>query len=124
MLQSKFWQAFFAIAPLLLLCTLFCMYAVFIMSLIWHQGHSGGDWEDISLSYVAPISGFLLLMLTVLISLASFVFYIIHAVQNPSLQNSNLLIVWIILFIFVGGISQFLYWIIEIVNKREPSNQT
>ncbi|NND80054.1 MAG: hypothetical protein HKN53_09150 [Maribacter sp.] len=53
-----------------------------------------------------------------LISMGSLVFYIVHAVQNPNLKENNLLIVWILLFVFIGGISQLLYWIIEILNKR------
>ena len=67
--------------------------------------------------------GFLIFMvfLVVIISFASLVFYIVHAVQNPNLKNNNMLIVWILLFIFISGIGQFVYWLVEIVSKGTKS---
>ena len=41
-----------------------------------------------------------------------------HAVQNPNLKQGNTLVVWILLFVFVGGIGKLIYWIIEILGKK------
>ena len=34
-------------------------------------------------------------------------------------KDNNMLIVWILLFVFVNGIGQLIYWIVEILGKRK-----
>ncbi len=122
MLHSKFWQAFFALVPLITLFILFCAYAVFLATLFHELPHLEDDPDRVPFFVFGGLGTFVfVIFLIIFLSLASLVFYIVHAVQNPNLQGNNLLIVWIILFIFVGGISQLLYWIIEIINKREKT---
>ena len=120
MLHSKFWQAFFALVPFIVLFIIFFAYAIFLITLFNQAPELEADPDKVPFVVFGGLGTFFfLLFLVIFLSLASLVFYIVHAVQNPNLQGNNLLIVWIILFIFVGGISQLLYWIIEIVNKRE-----
>lgn len=122
MLHSKFWQAFFALAPIIMFFILIIAYLGFVFSMI-------GNIEEIEAAGNASASlilgriglFFVLIVLTAMISVASLVFYIVHAVQNPNLKENNLLLVWILLFVFVGGIGKLIYWIIEIVNKREQT---
>jgi hypothetical protein len=52
------------------------------------------------------------------VSLGSLVFYIVHAANNPNLRENNMLLIWILLFVFANGIGQLIYWIVEIINKR------
>lgn len=121
MLQSKFWQAFFAIAPLACLIIALVGYFLFILTLV-SQG-PGWEMEDDAapLAFFGGLGIFLLLIfLAVLLSLGSLIFYIIHASQNPNLKQNNLLVVWILLFVFASGLGQLIYWIIEILNKKEP----
>lgn len=121
MIQSKFWQAFFAIAPLACLMIALVGYFLFILTLV-SQG-PGWEMEDDAapLAFFGGLGIFLLLIfLAVLLSLASLIFYIIHASQNPNLKQNNLLVVWILLFVFASGLGQLIYWIIEILNKKEP----
>lgn len=121
MIQSKFWQAFFAIAPLACLMIALVGYFLFILTLL-SQG-PGWEMEDdgAPLAFFGGLGIFLLLIfLAVLLSLASLIFYIIHASQNPNLKQNNLLVVWILLFVFASGLGQLIYWIIEILNKKEP----
>ena len=79
-------------------------------------GPRGGD-------AVGPIFGigFVLLFaghfLTILMMLASKVFYIIHAVKNESLE-SNMRIIWIVLFFFGGMIAEPIYWFLEIWREK------
>lgn len=121
MIQSKFWQAFFALAPLIGLVLIIGGYAVFVLSIF-------GNLEELKHHDGPPMAffsglGFFLFMvfLVVLLSIGSLIFYIIHAVQNPNLQQNNLLLVWILLFIFASGIGQLIYWIVEILAKNKPS---
>ena len=122
MLHSKFWQAFFALVPFIVFFILFCAYGIFLITLFNQAPELEADPDKVPFVVFGSLGTFFaLIFIVIFLSLASLVFYIVHAVQNPNLKGNNLLIVWILLFIFVGGISQLLYWIIEIVNKREGS---
>ena len=119
MLQNKFWQAFFALAPII---TFFIAISFYLGALIYFFSQMP-ELESSPNVLASVILGniwifMIFIFMAVLISMGSLVFYIVHAVQNPNLKENNLLLVWILLFIFLGGISQLLYWIIEVVNKR------
>lgn len=119
MLQSRFWQAFFALAPLLLLFLALGGYFLFLLSMFskapgWPHGE-----EQPPLAFIGGLGLFLfVIFLVVLLSLGSLIFYIVHAAQNPNLRENNLLVVWILLFVFANGLGQLIYWIIEILNKK------
>ncbi len=121
MIQSKFWQAFFALAPLIGIVLIIAGYAVFLISIFSHME----EFEHMDRPPMAFFGGmgfFLFtVFLVVLLSIGSLIFYIVHAVQNPNLQHNNLLLVWILLFIFASGIGQLIYWIVEILAKNKPS---
>ena len=121
MIQSKFWQAFFALAPFIGVVLIIGGYAVFLFSIF-------SNLEELERHEGPPMAffgglGFFLAMvfLVVLLSIGSLIFYIVHAVKNPNLQHNNLLLVWILLFIFASGIGQLIYWIVEILAKNKPT---
>ncbi len=121
MLNNKFWQGFFALAPILLGILAVVCYFFFVLNLI--STIEANEAMDANTS-VATILGnfawfFGFIGLAIIISVSSFVFYIVHAVQNPNLKEDNLLIIWVLLFLFVSGIGQLLYWLVEIVGKRK-----
>ena len=124
MINSKFWQAFFAIAPLASFFLIIAAYIFFIATMIGSNGTFGGDFDPDSGAGIATFLGviFTVIFLIIGISLGSLVFYIVHAVKNPNMQQNNLLLVWILLFIFANGIGQLIYWIVEILGKRETSS--
>lgn len=120
MLHNKFWQAFFALAPIILFFIAFIGYFIFFFTMISniHEMESSGN-ASASLILGNMAIFIVLILLAVLVSVGSLIFYIMHAVQNENLKANNLLIVWILLFVFVGGIGQMVYWIVEIVQKRK-----
>ena len=120
MIQSRFWQGFFALTPLLGIVFLICAYLIFIFSILGNIDslESNGAPPESFIGSLGLILGVVLLW--ILISFGSLVFYIIHAAKNPNLSANNLLLVWILVFIFANGIGQLIYWIIEILNKKEP----
>lgn len=120
MIHNRFWQAFFAIAPIITMIVAIAGYIIFIISTIgnFQETESSGN-VSASIILGNMVIFFILIMLAVLFSILSLIFYIVHAVQNPNLKEHNLLLVWILLFVFVSGIGQLIYWIIEILNKRK-----
>lgn len=125
MLQNKFWQAFFALAPIVVGILSIGYYLYFVFDLVSdiEAAQALGTEPEVGmiLGNIAWFMGFVMLIL--LISLSSLIFYIVHAVQNPNLKDSNLLIVWVLLFVFIGGIGQLMYWLVEIIGKRNEHPQ-
>ncbi|MDH3795921.1 MAG: hypothetical protein OER83_03515 [Flavobacteriaceae bacterium] len=126
MIQSKFWQAFFALAPIIILFGFIICYLLFLMAIFSNAADGGFDhYEDDPFAMMGGITAFFLFIIfVILISLGSLIFYIVHAVQNPNLRGNNLLLVWILLFIFANGIGQMIYWLVEIVSKRNKLQAT
>lgn len=126
MLHNKFWQAFFALAPIIIGLSSIIFYILFVINLVTNIQEVEAMGQDPSpqmiLGYIAWFIGFIILL--ILLGLSSIIFYIVHAVQNPNLKNNNLLIVWILLFIFFSGIGQLVYWIVEIIGKRNQISTT
>ena len=120
MLQSKFWQAFFALAPLISLVLIFMGYGIFVYRILSDLPRGGEPDPSVVLGNI----GFFMVIVfvVVLVSLASLVFYIVHAANNRNLRENNLLLIWILLFIFASGIGQLIYWIVEILSK--PTGET
>jgi hypothetical protein len=120
MLQSKFWQAFFALSPLISMLLLLVGYGIFLFSILSNLPQGG---EPDPSAIFGSLGIFLtIILIMILISLGSLVFYIVHAANNPNLRENNLLLVWILLFIFASGIGQLIYWIVEILSK--PTGET
>jgi hypothetical protein len=124
MIHNKYWQAFFALSPIIILFIMMLGYFVFIFSILnnipeLEQAHDGPP--ELILEWVG--SFMIVIFLVVLLSVASLVFYIVHAVQNPNLKEGYTLLLWILLFIFVGGLGELIYWLVEIVSKRGENKQ-
>jgi len=65
---------------------------------------------------------FVCLMLAVLLNLGLLVFYIIHAYKNEKF-DSNLKLIWILVFLFGSGIGHIIYYFVEILpSGRETSD--
>lgn len=119
MIHNKFWQAFFALSPIIIFFIIMLGYFAFLFSVLSNipeleRSHDGPP--ELLFSWLGGF--FIVLFLVIILSLASLIFYIVHAVQNPNLKKNNLLLLWILLFVFVSGLGQLIYWIVEIVAKR------
>lgn len=119
MIHNKFWQAFFALSPIIIFFIIMLGYFAFLFSVLSNipeleRAHDGPP--ELIFSWLGGF--FIVLFLVIILSLASLIFYIVHAVQNPNLKKNNLLLLWILLFVFVSGLGQLIYWIVEIVAKR------
>ncbi|MBK8465646.1 MAG: hypothetical protein IPL32_07420 [Chloracidobacterium sp.] len=97
------------------------LFFIFIFGLVALSpgGPGGGNDLDPFLG-----GGFVVLMvvhiITMFLIMALTVFYIVHAVKNTKL-DSNMRIIWIVLFFFGGMIAEPIYWYLQIWKKPEPS---
>ena len=119
MLQNRFWQGFFAIAPIISFFVAFIGYFFFIFSIFSQLPEMESSNEPQMALFAGMGTFFLFILLAMFIGLGSLIFYIVHAVQNQNLKENNMLVVWILLFVFVSGIGQLIYWLVEIVGKRK-----
>ncbi|MEQ1642140.1 MAG: hypothetical protein ABL959_01685 [Pyrinomonadaceae bacterium] len=83
-------------------------------------GGPGGGGELNPLFGIGFVILMLVHMITIFGSLALTVFYIVHAVKNTKL-DSNMRIIWIVLFFFGGMIAEPIYWYLQIWKEPEPS---
>ncbi len=99
-------------------------YLVFLFSILSNipeleRAHDGPP--ELIIEWIG--SFFIVIFLVILLSVASLVFFIVHAVQNPNLKQGHMLLLWILLFIFVSGLGELIYWLVEIVAKRKHNEQ-
>jgi hypothetical protein len=122
MIHNKFWQAFFALAPLLSLFIIFAGYLLFLVTMAgdFYKLESAAEGDPMAILGGVGVF-FLFIFLVVALSVGSLIYYIVHAAQNPSLKQNNLLLVWILLFVFANGLGQLIYWIIEILSKGQTA---
>ncbi len=118
MLNNRALQGFLAMAPLALLIFIFIAYFAAIFSLL----STIDNLEDSNQVPVKFLTGlgvaFVLLFVMVILSLFSFIYFIIHVVKNPNLEHNNMRLIWIIIIVLVGGIGNLIYWIAEIESKK------
>jgi heme/copper-type cytochrome/quinol oxidase subunit 2 len=122
MIHNKYWQAFFALSPIIILFIMMLGYFAVLFSIFSNipeleQAHN--EPPELILQWVG--SFMIVIFLVILLSVSSLVFYIVHAVQNPNLKQGHMLLLWILLFIFVGGLGELIYWLVEIVAKRNQN---
>ena len=124
MIHNKYWQAFFALSPIIILFIMMLGYFVFLFSVLSNIPELEQAHNEPPELFVQWIGSFIIVIfLVILLSVASLVFFIVHAVQNPNLKQGNMLLLWILLFIFVGGLGELIYWLVEIVSKRSENDQ-
>ncbi len=123
MLHNKYWQGFFAIGPIVMFILFFIAYFFFIFAMVSQipEFENSNNGMPPTSMFAGMGIFFLFILLMLFTSLGSLIFYIVHAVQNPNLKQGNTLVVWILLFVFVGGIGKLIYWIIEILGKRNDT---
>ena len=124
MIHNKYWQAFFALSPIIILFIMMLGYFAVLFSIFSNipeleQAHN--EPPELILQWVG--SFMVVIFFVILLTVSSLVFYIVHAVQNPNLKQGYMLLLWILLFIFVGGLGELIYWLVEIVAKRNQNEQ-
>ncbi len=125
MVNNKGWMGFLALGPFLAGIGIAITYFFFIFTLIGDAEQLDNMPEEETVQYVfgslAPL--IILIVVTVALSFLALIFYIIHAVRNPRLQGNSAQIAWIIAFIFTSHLGILVYWIVEIIGRKDEPLQ-
>ena len=65
------------------------------------------------------IGAFVILILTVLISLGIKIFDIIHLTKSNKNDTNNKILMWVLLFVFTGTIAEIVYYFLEILPEKK-----
>lgn len=118
MLNNRTLQGFLAIAPAALFILIFVVYFTAVFSMFLNIGTLENS-NKIPTGFLASMGMvFVILFITFIVSLLSFIYFIIHAAKNPNLEQNNMRIVWILIIVLVSGIGNLTYWIAEIQTKK------
>jgi hypothetical protein len=102
------------LVPFILIPYFLIQIVFFVMEMVAHQPH-----EPNPATIFAGIASFLIpIIITGVISFGLLIFYIIHAINNKSINGTEQLI-WILVFIFIGTIGFPIYWVLRIWNAKE-----
>lgn len=98
------------------------LFFIFIFGIVLTSTPGPGDGRELNpLFGVGFFAIFIIHFFTIFLMLGLTVFYIIHAVKNTKL-DSNMRIMWIILFFFASMIAQPIYWYLQIW-RESPAGQ-
>jgi hypothetical protein len=119
LLNNKPVQALLAVGPIILFAFSFMVYFAFFISAI-SGTYKIEPLQSWLANWLDNVNLFLVLSLGVsAFFIISTVYFVLHAAQNPLLENGNMRIVWILIIILLSGIGNFIYWLLEIRNKRQ-----
>jgi uncharacterized membrane protein len=81
------------------------------------ESHTG---KQPSMEFFSGFIGvFLVLIITILISIGVKIFDIIHLTKSNKNDKSNKVLIWVLLFIFVGMIPEIVYYFLEILPEKK-----
>jgi len=114
MLNNKFFQRFFAISPLICFFLIVVGYLFFVGTML-----VGASYPPKHELFYLGLGGFVFLVfLATIFSISNLIYFVIHAIKNPNLEQNNNRIVWILVIVLANGIGSIIYWIAEIEFKK------
>lgn len=121
--SKKVFLGILTFLPLILLLGYFVVFFKFFLTMMSNTSDNPFHQDEIPVMLFANFFWmFVLIGLSVLISLGIMIYYIIHANKNPRLDN-NQKIMWTLILIFVNSIGSIVYYFMEILPlKKLPNN--
>ncbi|MBS7333206.1 hypothetical protein [Faecalibacter bovis] len=116
-------QTILAIIPLAIFILAMLSYLVIFFSLFGtidsQLGHEGTS-KSMLVSLLGNLVIFIFLVfLGFFVGVISFIYFVVHAVKNPNLMESDDRLLWILAIILGNGIGVFVYWLYQI-KKKDP----
>ena len=114
-------QTILAVVPLAIFLLAMLSYFVIFFSLFGtldaQLGHDGTSKSMLTSLLGNLIIFIFLVFLGFFTGVISFIYYVVHAVKNPNLIESDDRLLWILAIILGNGIGVFVYWIYQIKRK-------
>jgi len=114
MFNNKLLQRFLALSPLVSIFFILISYIFFIGTMLVGAAHPPKP----ELFYVGLGVFVIVTILSCLVSLFSLIFYVIHVLKNPNLEQNNNRVAWVLVIVLINGIGSVIYWIAEIEFKK------
>ena len=109
--------------PIIGFAAYFIFFFSFFFSNIENLENNTGESSQI-MFFKNIIGAFVILIVTLLISIGIKIFDIIHLIKTNKNDKSNKILMWVLLFIFVGVIAEIIYFFLEIIpNKKQELTQ-
>ena len=123
LLNNSKLQAVLATVPLAVFLLAMLSYFIIFFSLFGtldSQFASDGTSKSMLTSLLGNLIIFIFLVfIGFFIGVISFIYYVVHAVKNPNLMESDDRLLWILAIILGNGIGVFIYWLYQI-KKKDP----
>src|SRR5690554_1758224 len=117
--SKKVFLGILTFLPLILLLGYFVIFFKFFLTMMSNTSDNPFHQDEMPVMFFANLFWmFVLIGLSVLISLGIMIYYIIHANKNPRL-DSNQKIMWTLILIFVNSIGSIVYYFMEIIPLKE-----
>jgi flagellar basal body-associated protein FliL len=104
--------------PVIGFAAYFIYFFLFFFSNIENLENNTGEPSQI-IFFKSIIGAFVILIVTLLISIGIKIFDIIHLIKSNKNDKSNKILIWVLLFIFVGVIAEIIYFFLEIIPKKK-----
>ncbi len=122
--NKKILIGIFSILPLLLFVVYLVSMVTFFIHFFREVAVHGEGPEDFFYSGFGNMAGMIVTMVLLgLLSLAVMVYFLVHAINNQSI-NSEERLVWILVFIFVGMVGFPIYWYLRVWSAPDVLNTT
>ena len=123
LLNNSKLQAVLATVPLAVFLLAMLSYFIIFFSLFGtldSQFASDGTSKSMLTSLLGNLIIFIFLVfIGFFIGVISFIYYVVHAVKNPNLMESDDRLLWILAIILGNGLGVFIYWLYQI-KKKDP----
>lgn len=112
--SSKIILGIISLLPIIFIAAYFIWFISFFADMMNTAGHRQNNPDSMPPYFIKNILWMMMLVgLSMLISVGLMIYYIIHVVNNKSI-DSNERIVWILVFIFINIIGYPVYWYMRI----------
>jgi len=109
--------------PVIGLATYFIYLFSFIFGNIQNMDHHSN--QEMPVEFVKGFIGaFVIIILTLLISIGIKIFDIIHLTKSNKNDSNNKILMWVLLFVFAGVIAEIVYYFLEILPEKKEKNHS
>ena len=107
--------------PLIGIITYFYFIFSFVFNNIENLGTHPDEQPQLEF-FKGFFAAFIVIILTLLVSIGIKIFDIIHLTRSNKDDKGNKILIWVLLFVFTGIISEIVYYFLEILPEKKENN--